>query len=186
MAGCNLSSAGDDLEGAGERDEGSGGDGYAAHDGCAMSASHAVDRNVVPLLNVKLYAIKSACDCQVATWYVRKVTLDPFGICRDGKLESARAVISDLRGVFGVSGGCKAGDYEFDVRKLRWLSVLLAGPKVDGGPCRECDDGCVVGSVVNVLRLIVNNVCGTLWFGKWTLQSSCLCDVSSKVDGVVN
>ena len=169
LAGCNLPSAGDDLKGTGERGKGSGGDGNAAHDGCTMGASHAVDGDIVPLLNVKLYAIESACDGEVAAGNVREVTFDPFGICRDVKLEGSRAMISNLRGLFGISGGCETSNYEFDVRKLRWLSVLLAGPKVNSGPCRECDDGCVIGSVVNVLCLIVDDICGVLWFRKWTL-----------------
>ena len=100
-----------------------------------MGASHAVDGDIVPLLNVKLYAIESACDGEVAAGNMGEVTLDPIGICRDGKLKGSRAMVGDFRGQFGVPGGCEASDDEFDVRKLRWLSVLLAGPKVDGGPC---------------------------------------------------
>ena len=127
LAGCNLPSAGDNLKGTGERGKGSGGDSNAAHDGCTMGASHAVDGDIVPLLNVKLYAIESACDGEVAAGNMREVTLDPFSICRDGKLEGSRAMISNLKGVFGIPGCCKAGDDKFNVGELRWLSVLLTG-----------------------------------------------------------
>ena len=72
-----------------------------------MGASHAVDRDVVPLLNVKLYAIESACDGEVAAGNMGEVTLDPFGICRDGKLKGSRAMVGDFGGLFGVSGAAK-------------------------------------------------------------------------------
>ena len=105
-----------------------------------------------------------------------EVALNPFSICRDRELEGSGTVVGDFRGVFVVPGGCKAGDDKFNIRKLSWSSVLLTGSKVDGGSCRECDDGCVVGSLLYVLRLVVDDVCGASWFWEWTLQPSCLCD----------
>ena len=137
-----------------------GGNGNATHDRCAVSTSHAVDGNVVPLLNMKLYPIESTCEGLVPAWDMAEVAFNPFSICGDGKLESSGTVIGDFRGVFGVPGCCEAGDNEFDVRKLRWLSVLLTGSKVDGGSCRECDDGCVAGSLLYVLCLVVDVICG--------------------------
>ena len=100
-----------------------------------MRTSHAVYGNVVSLLDVELYSVEGACEGLVPAWDMAEVALNPLCIGRDGKLKGPGAVIGDFRGVLGISGCCKAGNDQSDIRKLRWLSVLLTCSEVNGGAC---------------------------------------------------
>ena len=127
LAGCNLAPAGNNMEGGVEWSEGCGGNGNAAHDRGTMRTSHAVYGNVVSLLDVELYSVEGACESLTSAWDMAEVALNPFRICRDVEFKSPGAMIGDFRRVFRVSGCREAGNDKFDVRKLRWLSVLLTG-----------------------------------------------------------
>ncbi len=103
LAGCNLAPAGYDMEGGVKWNECCGRNGNAAHDRGTMRTSHAVYGNVVSLLDVELNPVESACDGLMSAWNMAEVALDPLSIGRDAELEGPGAMISDFKGVFGVS-----------------------------------------------------------------------------------
>ena len=92
-----------------------------------MSTSHAVNRDVVALLDVKENFVESGTQSLVPVWNVAEVALDPISFRRNVEGESFGAVVNDLRGFVWVAGRTKAGDDKCNVRKLCGLTSLLAG-----------------------------------------------------------
>ena len=61
-----------------------------------MRACHAMNRNIVPLLDVEENFVESGAKGLVSVWNVTKITLDPISFRRNVEGECFGTVVGDL------------------------------------------------------------------------------------------